>query len=201
MLLASSLSLLMGWTDIIMLGIYRSESEVGVYSVVVKLAATTSVILGATGVVLGPKIVELWSKNDIKNLKSIIQQSTKIIFFTSFPILFILLFFSKEILLIFGDDFVMGSFSLIVLSLGQLFYAYSGDAGMFLKMTGNQVFLLKLNIFSSLLNIILNFILIKKLGIDGAAIATMTALISSKLLANQYILKKYGFNFYLRSFF
>jgi len=172
MLLTSSIALIMSWTDIIMIGIFQSESEVGIYSVVVKVAALASVMLMVVGTILGPKIAEFWTNEDMNNLKNIIKQSTKLIFFTSLPIL-------------------------VILSINQLFYAFSGDTGMFLKMTNNQTYLLKLNLFVLLINIVLNYILIQYFGINGAAIATTIALVIAKILANNYIKRKYNFNFYL----
>jgi len=197
MLLTSSIALIMSWTDIIMIGIFQSESEVGIYSVVVKVAALASVMLMVVGTILGPKIAEFWTNEDMNNLKNIIKQSTKLIFFTSLPILVVIIIFSKNILLFFGEEFASGATALIILSINQLFYAFSGDTGMFLKMTNNQTYLLKLNLFVLLINIVLNYILIQYFGINGAAIATTIALVIAKILANNYIKRKYNFNFYL----
>jgi len=130
------------------------------------------------------------------NIEWVVHQSTIIVLALYIPILLLIFILPRELLSIFGDEFVIGSTALIVLSLGQLFYAYSGDAGMFLRMTGGQVFLLKLNIFALLLNFSLNFYFINQYGINGAAIGTMIALIVSKIIANHFIKKKYGFNFY-----
>ena len=197
MLLTSSIALIMSWTDIVMIGMFRTEGEVGIYSVVVKIATMTSVMLMVVGAILGPKIAEFWTSKDIENLERIVKQSTKLIFFTSLPILVVIIIFPNFILNIFGAEFKAGASALIILSINQLFYAYSGDAGMFLKMTNNQVYLLKLNLFALFLNIVLNYFLIHKFGINGAAIATTIALVVAKILANYYIREKYGFNFYL----
>jgi len=59
MAITSSLALLMGWMDIIMLGAFRTEEEVGIYSVVAKIAGVGGVILGIVSTTLGPKIAEL----------------------------------------------------------------------------------------------------------------------------------------------
>ena len=120
MLLTSSMTLVMGWTDIIMLGVFMSEEEVGVYSVVVKIAVITSIFLMAINTIAAPKFSELYSKRDMEGLKNIAQSSTKMIFYSTLPIILVLTLFPKFILGIFGEDFIIGIGALWILMFGQL---------------------------------------------------------------------------------
>jgi len=77
MLIANSLTLIMSWIDIIFLGIFQSEFSVGIYSVANKLSLLISFPLAAINSIAAPKFAESWGKKDLKNLKQIAQEATK----------------------------------------------------------------------------------------------------------------------------
>ena len=197
MFLSSSLALIMGWTDTIMLGMFRSTQEVGIYNVVLRVSMITSINLIAVNTIAAPKFAEFWGRGDIKKLAKVAHQSTKLIFWTSFPILLLFLTFPKPILGIFGEEFKTGSVALVILCIGQVISSLSGDAGGFLKMTNNQMFLQGLNFSAVLLNGLFNYILIPTYGVVGAAIVTIISLNIAKLIANIRIKKLYGFWLYI----
>ncbi|SMO55594.1 Membrane protein involved in the export of O-antigen and teichoic acid [Balnearium lithotrophicum] len=177
MLFSSSLALIMGWTDTIMLGIFKTEREVGIYNVVLRVSMITSITLMAINTIAAPKFAEFWGKGDVKGLAKVAQQSTKLIFWTSFPILSIFLVFPKLILRIFGEDFKAGTTALIILTLGQFVNAVTGSVGYILRMTGYQKFHQNVILIGAILNIILNYLLIPMYSIIGAAIASSISVV------------------------
>ncbi len=198
MLLTSSMALVMGWTDIIMLGIFRSETEVGIYSIVVKLASLTSITLMAINSIAAPKFSEFYSKGDMQALKKTAQDSTKMIFFSSLPIILILSIFPKYILSIFGDQFVIGVITLWLLMAGQIINAITGSVGYILIMTGKEKVFQNIIFFTSILNIILNYIFVQKYGMNG--IAFSTALSISLLNIIPYFLVRHYYGFFSLTF-
>ncbi len=187
MLLASSLFLIMQWTDTIMLGMFRTETEVGVYSVVLKVAMLTSVGLFAINSIAAPKFAEFYSRGDMKGLGKIVQQSTKLIFWSSFPILLILFIFPSFILGTFGGEFKVGVLALIILTLGQFANSISGSVGYILQMTGKHKVFQNIMLTATIINIVLNAVLIPVYGINGAALASMTSMIYWNLASVVYI--------------
>ncbi|WP_038056387.1 flippase [Thermodesulfobacterium hydrogeniphilum] len=177
MLMSSSLAFIMAWTDTIMLGIFRTEEEVGIYNVAVRLSMITSFTLVAINSIAAPKFAEFWGKKDIKGLARVAQQSTKLIFWTSFPVLLIFLIFPKPILYIFGEEFKTGALALMILTIGQFVNAAAGSVGYILQMTGHQKFHQNVVLIGTLLNILLNWMLIPAYGIVGAAIASAISMI------------------------
>lgn len=190
MMLASSLFMIMNWTDILMLGVYVSEAEVGLYSVALKVALLTSIILIAVNSISAPKFAELWAKHDIKSFEKLAQQSSKIIFFFSLPIVIIITTFSELFLSFFGTDFGEAKWALIILVFGQFINSISGSVGNILQMTGHEKIYQNIIIISVLINILLNYLLIPIYGILGAAIATSFSTISWNLLSIFTIKKK-----------
>ncbi|RMA93306.1 flippase [Hydrogenothermus marinus] len=172
MLFSNSIYLLMVWTDTLMLGIFRSEEEVGIYNIALRLAMIITLTLLAINAIAAPKFAEFWGKKDINSISKIAEQSTKLIFWTSIPVLVIFLLYPKSILGIFGEKFILGTNAFIILSIGQFINTIMGTSGYILNMTGNQKFVQNVMIISALINAILNYILIQLLGITGAAIAT-----------------------------
>jgi O-antigen/teichoic acid export membrane protein len=193
MLLTSSMALVMGWTDIIMLGIFRGEADVGVYSVLVKLATLTSITLVAINSIAAPKFSELHSKEDMDGLKKVIQHSTKMIFFTTLPIIVILSLFPEFVLGMFGKEFIVGATALWILMFGQLINALSGSVGQILNMTGREKILQFTALIALVINIILNYLLAPTYGIIGVAIATALSGIIWNILCVIYIYKELNF--------
>lgn len=174
MLMTSTMNFTIGQTGVIMLGMFRSEREVGLYAIAVKLATLTTFVLSAINSMAAPKFSELYHSGKINDLFYVAQKSTKIIFWTTMPILLGLVIFGKLTLqIIFGQDFVLAYPALLFLVLGQSINSISGSTGVFMNMTGNQKILRNIMTFAATGNIGLNLLLIPPLGIYGSAIAAM----------------------------
>ena len=194
MLFSSSLALILGWTDIIMLGIFRTEEEVGIYNVVLKVSMITSIALMAINTIAAPKFAEFWGKKDLEGLAKVAQQSTKLIFWTSFPVLLLFLISPKPILGIFGEEFKQGAVTLMILTVGQFVNATVGSVGYILQMTGKQKVFQNILIFAILVNIFLSYILIPKYGLIGAALSSASCMIFWNISSWLYILNKLKIN-------
>ena len=176
-LISSSLGFFISLIDITILGIFKTSAAVGIYSIVIKLSSIVILSLSAINTIAAPKFVEFWGKSDKEGLLKMARQATKIIFWTSFPIMLIIAIFPYSILGFFGSEFKAGALALIMLSFGQFVNAISGSVGYILEMTGFQFFTQNIMIASIIINIILNLLLIPKYSIDGAAFASMITLI------------------------
>ena len=177
MLISSSLGSFIGLIDIIILGIFKTSSAVGIYGVAVKLSSIVVLSLSVINAIAAPKFAEFWGERDKEGLLKIARQSTKIIFWTSFPILLIIITIPNYILGFFGLEFRTGFIALIMLAFGQFINAISGSVRYILEMTGFQLFSQNIMIASVIINIILNLLLVPKYSIDGAAFASMITLI------------------------
>jgi O-antigen/teichoic acid export membrane protein len=193
MLLISSMHLVMSQTDIIMIGIYMSESDVGLYVVAIKLALLTSFVLNAVNSVVSPKFSLYYHSGDMEALKKTAKDSSKLIFYTTFPILLFLLIFGKYILGIFGEEFESAYIILVILIAGQIINVYAGSIDSFLIMTGYQNNFQNILIFGLIINVVLNIILIPIYGLIGAAIATTLSFIIWKILALMLMKREFGF--------
>ncbi|MBT3417988.1 MAG: flippase [Flavobacteriales bacterium] len=198
LMFAQSVQFIMAWTDKLMLGSMSTSEEVGIYHTAFKLSMFAAVALMSINSIASPKFAEMYAKNDMKGLRKIVRQSTKMIFWTSVPLVIIFFMFPEFLLGLFGEEFKVGVNAFILLSCGKLFSSFSGSVGNILQMTGNQNILAKILLFAAILNIVLNLYLIPKYGIDGAALASVISIVvwnSGMILA---VKKKLGFyTFYI----
>ena len=193
MLLSSSFALLMGWSDILMLSFFKTTKDIGIYNSSLKLAALSGITLIAINAIATPKFVEFYSKNDIEGLKETVKKSTKMIFSLTTPVLFVLIVFSKKILLFLGDEFVVGYLALVYLCISRFINAISGSVGYIMQMTDQQKTYQNVIIIAFLINLALNFILIPEYSYNGAAIASSVAMIFWNVTLVFLIKKRLGF--------
>ena len=203
LMLAQAVHFIMSWTDKLMLGILDSpdvisglstnSAQIGVYHTAFKLSMFATIGLMAVKSIASPKFAELYKQREFKLLKKVTQQSTKLIFWTTLPLVALFIFFSENLMLLFGDEFQTGVFAFILLSIGRVFVSFSGAAGNLLQMCGRQVIFMNIAVIGSVINVVLNFSLIPIYGINGSAIATMIGLVSFNFLLVYYVKKEFGF--------
>jgi len=198
MLFSATFIFISNWTDVFMLGAMATKAEVGIYNAAYKLAIIALLVITAVNTVLAPRISELYSKNNLEEIKKEVQKATKIITYITIPIVVVLIVFRKQLLGMFGLEFVQGEQVLIIVSLGLLFNALSGSVAIIMNMTKHQKELRNFTLISAFINILLNYFLIKEMGIDGAAIASLISAILFNITCIWYIKKKLGFFTFLK---
>lgn len=192
--------------DTTMLGILKTNKEVGYYAVAIKMTKIVIPLITSLGVVLTPGIIKnISEKNQEKLFKNIDYYLDFIIAFT-LPIIIILNFTSKNLILLFsGDEYLIATFSMKIMLPIILFISLSGlCAAQILIPLGKEKKILNISIIGLLLNVLLNFLLIPKYSIVGAAIATLISefivcilrLNGVKKEIKEYqIIKKHRFNY------
>jgi O-antigen/teichoic acid export membrane protein len=197
MLLANSMLLVAGWINTIMLGIWSTESDVGIYSVVLKISTFSAFVLMSINSVSAPRFAQLHAKGDYDGLKKYTAHTAKIIFYTSIPIFLGIILFREWLLGLFGAEFTAGSMALLITMAGQLFNVFAGSVGQFLYMTGKQHIFRNIILTSTLINVVVCALLIPLYGLIGSAIAGMVFMAAWNLMAMIYIRR----NFRIRTYY
>jgi O-antigen/teichoic acid export membrane protein len=188
--LASSTRLILDWTDTLMLGMFRTEDEVGIYNTALKIAMLTGLPLLAINSIAAPKFSALYHKGEFTEFKRYVQLATQLNFFATIPILILLTVLPNFVLGLFGEEFITGRNTLWVLLLGQLVNTFSGSVGYILQMTNRQKIFQRFILGAAVINVILNYWLIPIMGISGAAIATAISMAFWNLGCVLYIYHK-----------
>jgi len=189
--LISGLQVINSYADIIVLGIYSGNDEVGVYRSVIQLSLLVSFGLQALNQVLHPHFSRLYVLGEHQKLQKIVTVSARAILIISLPPVILFFFWGSEILaFIFGEPFFVGGVALAILAVGQLFNASMGSVGALLNMTGHERYTVRGVALAAVTNIVLNVVLIPIYGMVGAAIATGVSLALWNVLLRYYVLKK-----------
>ncbi len=191
--LGGAFSVYVFWIDRILIGYLRPSYDNGIYLAVSQISTIFLVISSGINSVVVPIFSSLFHQKDMKTLEEIYRISTKWGIYFSVPILIVLLISPGSTLsLIYGGQYQGGAIVLLVLLAGQAVNLITGSVNPLLIMTGNQKFLFKLSGIVLAVDIILNYLLIKRYGLIGAAVGTSISLSGLYLIALFWVKYKLG---------
>ena len=163
--------------DTVMLGFISGDREVGLYTVAVKVKWLLLAVINAISAVLLPRLSYYISEKKTEEFKRILKKSIVVIFMLSIPLS---VFFNMEarnsILLLGGEDYVGATLCMRIVLPILLISGFS-------NITGNQILIplgkdscfMKAIVAGSLVDLVMNVILMPKYGAVGAAVATLIA--------------------------
>ncbi len=189
-LLTSLLNMLIKQSDILFVSYFLGNTAAGKYSAAAKMATLVALGLSIIDYVYVPKIAALWESHKLIGLQKLIKDASKQILVITIPISVVLIVGGKWLLSLFGPAFTASYIPLVILVCGQLINSLTGMVGGVLMMTGHQRMFFFFYFISFVVQALLNFILIPKFGIIGAAIGTATAIVILNFLGYIYIRKK-----------
>lgn len=170
------------WTDILMLGYFRSASEVGIYRAASQTAFLLIIFRHSLNTIFAPVIAKLYSRKEFKKIEYVFQTVTRWSFSLTFPLFLIVVINSKDLLQIFGPEFSIGWLSLVILATGQIVNVGTGGVDHMLVMSKHQYHKLCGDLVLTITNVVLNILWIPKWGIIGAAMATGISIAGVNLL-------------------
>lgn len=179
MLISGSLFLVMSWTDTLMVGAFMEDSDVGIYRFAFKMATLITFSQFAINSIAAPMISGFSTTKDVKGLRSIIHQIAWMNLALSLPVFLVFAIFPNWVIDVATSDaeFMGGVTSLRILAIGQLINALCGPVMYTLNMTGHEKDSQRIMLYTAVLNFVLNAILIPRMGILGAAIATTVSMV------------------------
>ena len=175
--------------DIFMIKYFEGNNHVAFYSVAVKIITIISVSINAISLSIDTDIAYNFANRNFEQLRKIMKKSGQIIFYFSFISSLFLFFFCQPILCVFGKQYLASAGAFVILLAGNLIMSISGNTHIYLLMTNKGVVMVKLLLLSVLINLSLNFVLIPRFGIEGAAVASITSIIFWNFLGAFYIYK------------
>jgi stage V sporulation protein B len=188
LMLASIGFMVIGQIDILMLIKFRTLTEVGIYNVVLPTATILVTLGSSVALAMLPFVSEYWAVKKFQKIKEIIELLYKKIFILIVPIILIVFIFAELILkVLFGENFIIGSGALRILSLGSIFFSVATINNSILSAIGKPKLVTKIILVAMFLNIILNLIFIPKYGIIGAAFATVSAYLFILLFSSYFV--------------
>ena len=178
------------WTDSFAIGLLKTATDVGLYNAAVPIAF----LLTATSQIFMQLFFPIINKEHARKNDEVVSQLSKQvgkwIFMANLPVFLLLVFFPKQILnLLFGSEYLAASNSLILLGIGTIIFSVFSVSNRLIAMSGRSKIIMLDIIVVFIINLVLNFLLIPKFGIDGAALATMISFIILSLISMMQSMK------------
>lgn len=180
--------------DITLLGQLSNKYEVGLYSQIFKIINMISVIICSIGTVLLPRIIVEYTSKNYKIVRDMLSQALSIIIHLSFPIMLgIISIVDIFVLCFFGEQY-LGLIQLFPIAvILVLFLSCNNLLGTQLLIgTNNEKRLLVRIVICSIINIVLDCVLIPNMKSAGAIVATVISEFLFLLLSISFCKKTIG---------
>lgn len=168
--------------DIVLVALWVGPSEAAIYA-----AATRFLVFGqlaghAIGTAVQPRFSTLAARGEFTSLQHLYRTSTAWIILATWPFYWTFIAYADSLMLVFGKPYEAGAPVLQILSAAMLVATGCGAVDAVLLMAGRSV-LTMINAWLALsLNIGLNIWLIPQIGILGATIAWVAAILATNVL-------------------
>lgn len=178
--------------DIVLLGFLKTDAEVGYYNAAIRIKGVLVGIITSLGTVLLPRVSYYVEKGMTDEFTKITQKAMNFIFVSAIPLAVYFIIFAKPVVLFLaGNTFEnsIGPMRVIMLVLPIV-----GVTNLFglqiLTPLGKEKYILFSNIVGALIDVIINILLIPKIGAIGAAIASLAAEAAVLIIEYQVLRKE-----------
>lgn len=163
--------------DTTMLGFMKSDADVGYYNAAVKIKNMLVSIVTSLGAVLLPRVTVYLEKNETDKFEALSKKAIRFVLFASLPMLTYFIVFARQgVLLLSGEEYVNSIFPMQIMMPTLLFIGLTNIMGIqILVPMGHERKVLESTIFGAVIDLVLNFMLIPRYSVVGAAIGTVTA--------------------------
>ncbi|AXK81801.1 flippase [Pseudolabrys taiwanensis] len=189
--------LLLTYVDILMLEQMRSPQDVAVYYAGARLLAIVAFVYFAIAGATTHKFTQYYVAGDKERLATFFKETTRWTFWPSLAICAVILAFGYPLLGLFGPNFGEGYVVMFILAVGMLARAAVGPAERLLNMLGDRKQCASIYALAFAINLALCLVLIPRLGIEGAAISTSTALVVESIMLYVTAKRRLGFHVFI----
>ena len=190
--LVSSTVILERNVDVLMLGALDSTDSSALYYISTRISAFFLLPLFVLNSIALPIISRSFGKGEMdavqNNAKKVSVYSSAI----TALILAFLIVFGNHALLLFGEEYSIAYYPMLLLCVGNFIRTLIGPVQMVGLMCNMEDIVSKVNIFSLVANVILNIILIPVLGIFGAVLATVVTRLGRSCFLSASLTRKIG---------
>ncbi|MGB3366379.1 MAG: oligosaccharide flippase family protein [Acidaminobacteraceae bacterium] len=169
LILVGLIEFLMGRIDAYIIGYKMTETDVGIYSIVDKLAYIGNFMFITGGSMMAPVLALYYSDRDFINLKRTYFEVNRWILIINTAVFGGLMLLGHEVLSLFGPEFIIGDKVLYALAFAQLINAFFGPLTFLNAMVGLEKIEWRIGFIMLLVNVIMDIIVANTFGIVGIA--------------------------------
>jgi O-antigen/teichoic acid export membrane protein len=182
-------SMISGFSEIILLGIFNAVGDVGFYLAALRLAMLMAMVNIAFVSILAPNYASLYSNNRLGEMEFLTKRSMGLMFAANSPLFLAYTFVPDYILSLFGEEFIIAVPALQILMLGFLINVLGSHQIAMLMMSGQEKRARKIIITSSIISLGIGGTLIPSMGIFGAAFAKSLGMLTAAGMASYTVRK------------
>lgn len=185
---------LVQWSGQFMAGVYLEPESISLLACAQRTAMLVSFVLLAVNLVVAPRFAELYKQGELRELESIALASVKLVSILALPVILLMICFPREIMMLFGPEFVAAGPLLRILAVGQFFNAICGSVGILLIMSGNERDVRNVALVSGVFALASVWLLTVYFGESGNALGTAAAVAGQNFMTVYFVKKRFGFN-------
>ena len=189
--------LLLTYVDILALEHFRSPDEVAIYYAAARLLAIVAFVYFAIAGATTHKFTQYHVAGDKERLAKFFAETARWTFWPSLAVCAAILAFGRPLLSLFGAGFTAGYGVMFILAVGMLARAAVGPAERLLNMLGERKQCAVVYAIAFAINLALCVLLIPRIGIEGAAVATTTALMMESIMLYLVAKRRLGFHVFI----
>jgi O-antigen/teichoic acid export membrane protein len=164
------------WNSIIILSIFEPSNQVGLLQATLQNSLSLTVVLLIFNSIFPSAASDYYQKSKISKLSQLYNGLSRWALNLSLFGSLYLIIFSREVLLLFGNQFTDAVLVLRILVTGTFLYTGFGLAGQLLLMTDWERLALLNTIIAMVMSVVSNIYLASHYGVMGAAVATSISL-------------------------
>jgi O-antigen/teichoic acid export membrane protein len=189
--------LLLTYVDILALEHFGAPDDVAVYYAGARLLAIVAFVYFAIAGATTHKFTQYHVAGDKERLAAFFKETTRWTFWPSLAVCAAILAFGKPLLALFGGDFEHGYAVMFILAIGMLARAAVGPAERLLNMLGERKQCAAVYAIAFAINLVLCVVLIPRIGIEGAALSTSSALVVESIMLYRIAKRRLGFHVFI----
>jgi O-antigen/teichoic acid export membrane protein len=181
------------WLALLVLGAFETMAAVGIYNVAFRTAALSTLVLFAFSGIFSPMVSSLYHRGMLQDLGYLYKDVSRWAFTGALAFFLLTALLAKDIMAVFGDEFVWGWPVIVIVAAAQLFSSSVGPTARVLAMTGQQRIVMVATLGSTVAAAALNLLLVPAFGIFGAAAATAAAVVLVNVVTVLFVHRILGF--------
>jgi O-antigen/teichoic acid export membrane protein len=168
--------------DALVLTAFCDAAVVGVYGVALQLGNTVRSLRGAFDPLVAAVTSDIAAGADATRLDGAVAYAVRVVVLLQAPVTALFLFLGRPLLALFGPGFEAGYAAASILSVGWTLHGVLGLASPVLGGFGESRRLLATTVFALALELALLFVLVPRLGMEGAALGLVGAFLAQAAL-------------------
>lgn len=178
---------------VLLIGLVGTDAEVGLFRVAVQTAIIVAVPVSVLHLVVAPFISRLHAQDDHERLQRVVGSAAAAMFLGALAIFLVFAILGKVLLgTFFGVEFEASYQALVILGVGQVAGASLGPNATLLNMTYHEGAVARAFALSLAITAVLSVVLIPKLSIEGAAMASTAGLLAWNVPLWRYARREAG---------